>query len=623
MSRTDPVRSRHLTRRTLVLGGLNLGLAGVLAGRLYHLQVIESDRYQTLAEDNGINYQLLAPTRGRILDRFGVLLALNRETYRVVLIPEQTPSVAGTLDALGELLRVDPGERECVLREAERSTAFLPITVREDLTWTEVSRVEVHAPTLPGVMIDMGQSRFYPYGPRAAHLLGYVAAVAEGEVSDDPLLSLPGFRIGKNGVEKAYDETLRGAAGSREVEVNAYGRIIRELARREGRPGDDYVLSIDVALQEFVTARLGSESGAAVVLDVHTGDVLALASTPGFDPNAFNFGIGTEVWRELTANPRAPLINKATAGQYPPGSTFKLMVALAALEGGHISPGHSVYCPGFYQLGNGRYHCWRKGGHGRLGLIEAIAQSCDVFFYDVARRTGLEDIAAMARRFGFGAPTGIEIPGERSGLVPSNEWKLAQHGEPWQKGETLVIGIGQGYLLSTPLQLAVMAARIANGGIAVVPRLIKGVVRGGAFESVPQVAAGPLGLKPASLALVAQGMTEVVNSPRGTAYQSRIVEQGLSMAGKTGSSQVRRISKAERLAGVIKNEDLPWEQRDHAMFVAFAPVDAPRYACAVLVEHGGSGARIAAPIARDLLRQTQIRDPARRPLAPFGLGEEV
>lgn len=623
MRDSDPGRTKLLTRRALVLGGVNLALASTLVGRLYQLQVVDSDRYRMLAEDNRINYQLLAPPRGRLLDRFGAPVAVNRQTYRVVLIPEQAGSVEETLDALDRIIRIEPYERERILREVKRKMAFLPITVRDNLTWSEVSRVEVNAPTLPGIMVDVGQSRFYPYGPIAAHLVGYVAAVSESDLSDDPLLTLPGFRVGKNGVEKAYDLALRGAAGSRQVEVNAYGRIIRELSRREGQAGDDYVLTVDMALQEFMTARLGEESAAAAVMDVHTGDVLALASTPSFDPNAFNLGISNALWKDLTENPRAPLTNKVIAGQYPPGSVFKLMVALAALEGGHISPDHRNFCPGFYQLGNARFHCWKKEGHGWVGLTQAIAQSCDVFFYDVSRRTGLDDIAAMARRFGFGDPTGIEIPGERGGLVPSNEWKIATYGEPWQKGETLVVGIGQGYLLTTPLQLAVMAARIANGGVAVKPRLVKGTLRNGAFAPAPRIPALSLGLQPSFLALAVKGMVDVVNAPGGTAYRARIPDEAMAMAGKTGSSQVRRIGKAERLTGVIKNEDLPWEQRDHALFVAFAPVSEPRYAAAIVVEHGGSGSKAAAPIARDVLWETQKRDPSRRETPPLAPGEEI
>ncbi|MEE9301920.1 MAG: penicillin-binding protein 2 [Alphaproteobacteria bacterium] len=613
-------RTKLFTRRALVLGGIKLGLASALAGRLYQLQVIDSDRYRMQAEENRINYQLLAPPRGRILDRFGEVLAVNRQTYRLILTPEQTLGIEEALAALGRIITIDAGEVEHVLKEARRSRSFVPITVKENLTWSEVARIEVNAPSLPGVMIDVGQSRHYPFGPEAAHLVGYVGAVSESELTDDPLLSLPDFNIGKNGVEKSYDLVLRGSAGARQVEVNAYGRIIRELSRRDGEAGDEFMLTIDMGLQQYASVRLGEESAAAAVLDVHTGEVLVLASTPSFDPNLFATGISHSDWQALVDNPRAPLSNKVISGQYPPGSTFKMIVALAALEGNHITRHHRVFCPGHVQLGNRRFHCWRRGGHGSVGLVDGIYRSCDVFFYDVARHVGVDGIAKMARRFGFGEPLGLGLPGERGGLVPTKDWKMATYGVPWQKGETLVVGIGQGYMLATPLQLAVMAARIANGGLAVSPRLVRQVVRNGRSEPVETLPPASMNISPTALELVAEGMTRVTNDPGGTAFRARIPDEAYAMAGKTGSSQVRRISKQERAAGVKKNEELPWKQRDHALFVAFAPVGAPRYAVGVVVEHGGSGSRVAAPIARDLLWETQKRDPSgRTPTGPFSV----
>lgn len=612
MRGSDLSRYKLFTRRSLILGGVQLALVSGLVARLYQLQVVHSDKYRMQAEDNRVNYQLLAPPRGRILDRFGEVLAVNRQNYRIILIPEQTQSVEATLAALERIVKVGEDEKERILREVRRKRSFVPITVRENLTWSEVSRIEVNAPNLPGLMIDVGESRYYPYGSLAAHLVGYVAAVSEEELSDDPLLSLPGFRIGKNGVEKTYDLALRGSAGSRQVEVNALGRIIRELSRRDGQPGDDYALTIDIGLQEFATTRLGQDSAAAAVLDVHTGDILALASTPGFDPNAFGVGLSHEEWQKLTTDKRAPLTNKAISGQYPPGSIFKLMATLAALEGNHITPEHRFFCPGYYDFGNARFHCWRERGHGWMRMIDAITQSCDVYFYDVARRVGIDALGEMARRFGFGERLGLGLPGEQGGFVPTREWKQATYGEPWQGGETLIIGIGQGYLLATPLQLAVMTARLANGGVAVTPRLISHVIRGGRSEPVPRAASPSMNISPSSLALALKGMMQVTNDPHGTAYRARISDPAMIMAGKTGSSQVRRITKSERLNKIKKNEDLPWEQRDHALFVGFAPVDAPRYAVSVIVEHGGSGARVAAPVARDILWETQKRDPSRR-----------
>ncbi len=613
MPHKDLDRVKTFNRRALLLAGGKLALFGALVGRLYYLQVVEGDRYGTLADDNRVNFRLLPPPRGRILDRGGEPLATNRLNYRVVLISEQTASVEATLDALGKLILVTEREYRAVLRQSGRKRGFVPITVREDLTWAEVASVEVNAPDLPGVMIDVGQRRHYPLGETAAHVTGYVAAVSEDELTGDPLLELPDFRIGKSGIEKQYDLPLRGRAGDSRVEVNAYGRVIRELARQEGQPGDELVLTLDHVLQGYVSARLAGESAAAVVLDVVTGDVLALASTPSYDPNAFSNGLSRAAWREIVENERKPLTDKAIAGQFPPGSTFKMVVALAALEAGVLTPEHRVVCTGKIRVGDRTFHCWKRFGHGERQMVDAIEQSCDVYFYDVARRVGIDRIAKMARRFGLGEPTGIDLPGERAGLVPDRAWKLAKLGVPWQQGETLVVGIGQGYLNATPLQLAVMTARIANGGIAVKPRLVRrqraGEDYAAAGEKAPTFA--PIGVSPASLRIVTRGMERVTNSPRGTAYRARITEPDMAMAGKTGTSQVRRIDASERLAGIRKAEEKPWIERDHALFLAFAPVGAPRYSVAVVVEHGGSGARVAAPIARDILLETQRRDPAR------------
>ncbi|MDE0389141.1 MAG: penicillin-binding protein 2 [Rhodospirillales bacterium] len=596
------------------MGGAQALLTAGLAGRLYQLQVVESERYQVLADENRINMQLLQPARGRIFDRFGQVLAENRLNYRLVVVPEAALNLDKALDEIAALVPIEDHDRERVLREARRKQRFVPITVRENLTWDEVSQIEVNAPDLPGVMIDVGSRRLYAFGRDTVHIVGYVGAVNESDLerTDDPLLTLPDFRIGKNGAEKVLESSLRGEAGSRQVEVNAYGRVIRELSRRTGRPGDDHMLTIDLGLQQYVAARFGEESGSAVVLDVHSGEILALASMPSYDPNLFTSGISQRQWRELIGHPRFPLSNKSIAGQYSPGSTFKMIVALAALESGEVSPYQRFYCDGSIKLGKRRFRCWRRYGHGHVAMVQGLMESCDVYFYEVAKRVGIDRIAAMSERFGFGRKLDIELPGEKPGLVPTREWKRAMIGEPWQGGETLVVGIGQGYLLTTPLQLAVMVARIANGGIAVEPRLLAEVIRDG--QPVPRESEtfNPMGLSPAHLDIVRKGMNFVVNEPKGTAYQARIEEPALAMAGKTGSVQVRRISEREHRTGVIKNEDRPWKERDHALFVAYAPLERPRYGVAVVVEHGGSGGSVAAPIARDILREVQRRDPSGR-----------
>ncbi|MBC7134108.1 MAG: penicillin-binding protein 2, partial [Oceanibaculum nanhaiense] len=614
-------RQKVLTRRALMLGAGQLGLVGALAGRLYYLQVVQADRYRVLADDNRISIRLLPPPRGEIVDRLGVPLAINEKNYRVVIVREQSGNVPVTLERLGRIIDLPEREVRRVLRDMRRKRAFVPITVRENLSWEEVSRVEVSAPDLPGISIEVGLTRFYPYAEQAAHVLGYVAAVSESELTGDPLLELPDFRIGKNGIEKVHDQHLRGKAGTSQVEVNALGRVIRELSREEGQPGRRIEITLDMELQRFAMNRLGEESAAAVIMDVHNGDVLALASTPGFNPNAFNRGLTPNEWEELISNERGPLTNKAIAGQYAPGSTFKMVVALAALETGVISPGQRVFCPGHLELGDTRFHCWKRPGHGHMDMHDAIKHSCDVYFYEVSKRLGIARIAAMAERLGLGQTLGFDLPGERPGLIPTREWKQARMGKPWHQGETLIAGIGQGYILTTPLQLAVMTARLVNGGIAVTPHLTRHLPGQGGLQTValPGSEGGfpSLGIAQEHLRLVRTAMAAVTNDPNGgTAYRARIAEAGMEMGGKTGTAQVRRITMAERLTGVRKNEDLPWRHRDHALFVGYAPVNAPRYCCAVIVEHGGGGSAVAAPIARDLLIETQRRDPAQgRPLA--------
>jgi penicillin-binding protein 2 len=605
----DAERTRAFTRRALLLGGGQLGLFSALAGRLYYLQVVNSDEYALLADENRINHRLVPPERGRIFDRHGVPLARNSRTYRVLVVREQTTDLRATLQALGRLI-VLPEERiQEVVAEAQARRPFMPITVREDLNWTEVSRISIHSPELPGVSVVSGLRREYPARDVTAHVLGYVGPVSEQELTGEPLLELPEFRIGKNGVEKVYDRALRGRAGLIRFEVNALGREIKQLQRQDGAPGQDLKLTVDLDLQRYVHERLGAEpSASAVVLDVRTGEALALASVPTFDPGAFANGLRQETWLAWVTNPQAPLVDKAIAGQYPPGSTFKLLVALAALEAGVVGPDHEVLCPGFMQLGRSRFHCWRSWGHGKLKLVDAIAQSCDVYFYDLARKLGVDAIADMARRFGLGERLGIDLPGERPGLVPDRAWKLATRGVPWQKGETLVVGIGQGFMQATPLQLAVMTARIANGSQAVRPWLAQppGADQGSAEPP-------PLGVSEWALRFVREGMYRVIHGERGTAREARLPDPEVAMAGKTGTSQVRRIGRAERATGVRKNEDKPWEERDHALFVAFAPYRKPRYAVAVVVEHGGSGSKAAAPIARDIMAKALELDPTRTP----------
>jgi penicillin-binding protein 2 len=495
-----------------------------------------------------------------------------------------------------------------------RKRGFVPVTVHENLNWDDVSKIEINAPDLPGVSIDVGQSRFYPHTEAVGHILGYVGAVSEAELNGEPLLELPEFRIGKNGMEKTRDLDLRGSAGASQIEVNAVGRVIRELSRQDAIPGKDVELTIDIGLQEFTRQRIGDESASAVVMDIHTGEVLAMVSAPAFDPNVFSRGLNAREWEELVSNPKQPLNNKAIQGQYPPGSTFKMLTAIAALDAGVITPATQFNCPGHFAFGNRQWYCWKfKGGHGTVDLNLAIRQSCDVFFYETVKRVGIDKLAAMAKRFGIGGRLGIDTPGERPGLMPTRDYVMAMQGHAWNQGETLNAGIGQGMVLTTPLQLAVLAARIANGGYAVVPHLTR-AVGGKPADDIKRPPFPSIGVSAAVLGPVVNGMIGVCNDGRGTAFRSRITEAGFEMAGKTGSAQVRRMSAAERDNNVRrKDAEIPWRERDHALFISFAPIQAPRYACAVVVEHGLHGADSAAPIARDVLLEAQKRDVGRQP----------
>jgi len=610
MSR-EPGRNRLFSRRaTLLLGG-QLGLFGLLAGRLYWLQVVESEKYQVLSDTNRISLRLVPPVRGKILDRRGEALAVNRPNYRIVLIPELTGNVATTLDVLGNLLSIGEADRRRILRDVARKRRFVPIVIKDNLTWDDVSRIAVNTQDLPGVQFDVGFSREYPLGSDLAHLVGYVAPPAESDLTGDPLLELPDFRIGRNGIERVYDLAMRGRGGTSQVEVNAVGRPIRELSRSDGDPGLDIALTIDAGLQRFCMQRLSrEESAAAVVLEVGTGEVLAAASWPSFDPNDFATGIPAGLWRQLLADTRGPLTNKAVSGMYAPGSTYKMLVALAALEAGVVTPDQRIACPGHMDLGDNRFHCWKRGGHGAVDMVEAIKQSCDVYFYEIARRCGIDRIAAMSRRFGLGQVLGVDLPAERSGLIPTRAWKEGLYKKPWAQGDTLVAGIGQGFVLSTPLQLAVMTARMVNGGRAVDPHLVRDRVEGRSLLARADAAAPSLGIPPAHLTLMLKAMSGVVNDPRGTAFRARIEEPEFAMGGKTGTSQVRRITAQERASGMRKPHEVPWNERDHALFVGYAPVREPRYACAAIVEHGGGGSAIAAPIVRDILLEAQRRDSA-------------
>lgn len=589
-----------LTRRGLILFGAQAGFMGLLGLRLRYLQVEQADQFRLLAEENRINIRLLPPARGLIFDRNGVALAENAQNYRIVMVREQAGDPAAILDRLGKIIPLSAENRETALKNLERRSAFVPITIAEHLSWEQLSAVSANSPALPGVTADVGLSRHYPLGADFTHIVGYVGAVSDYDLSKiknpDPLLQIPKFQIGKSGVENKIERRLRGFAGTKRIEVNSVGRVMREIDRKEGQSGINIELTVDSHLQNYVQARLAGQSASAVVMDVNNGELLAIGSVPSFDPNKFVNGISSKDFNALMEDPYRPFTNKAVVGTYPPGSTFKMMVALAALQEGVITADEKITCRGFHELGKQRFHCWKRAGHGRMNLRDSLKQSCDVYYYEVAQRIGIEKIAEMARKFGLGHRLDLPLNGVARGLMPTKDWKLGKIKEPWRIGDTLNASIGQGYVLASPLQLATMTARLATGR-SVVPKLLKSV------DGVKTVSAKTniLEIPPSALAATREGMFAVSNERHGTGYSVRVAEQSMQMAAKSGTSQVRRITAAERKAGVTRNEDLPWERRDHALFVAYAPFDAPRYAVSVIVEHGGGGSRFAGPIARDIL----------------------
>jgi penicillin-binding protein 2 len=588
------------TRRALVFGGLQAAAFSALAARLYYLQFIKADEYATLSENNRIKLILIAPERGLILDRYGNPMATNDKNYRLFLdystLSQDT--FRKTIERLHAVVPIQEKKLKA-LEHTRVSSASMPELIKEHLTWEEVSLIELHRLELAGVNIDVGQIRHYPFGDQAAHLVGYVGAVSEDELTadDQPLMRLPEFKIGKNGVEKMLESQLRGTAGLRQLEVNVHGVPVREVGKRETVPGENIRLTIDSRLQEYAASLVKEESAGICAMEVDTGNILALVSVPGFDPDSFSKGIASDYWAQLNADKKSPLLNKVTAGQYPPGSTFKMLVGLAGMESGVTNANTSVYCPGHYYLGDHKFNCWKEGGHGTVNFNMAVQQSCDTYFYTIAERIGINSYAQMARKFGLGHVHDIGLVGERPGIIPDPEWKMKRYKQRWAGGDTINCAIGQGYVLATPLQLAVMTSRMASGK-KVTPRLYVGQ-----GEERPEFEA--LDVKPELLQRNRDAMSSVCNEPGGTAYSKRIMEPRFAMGGKTGTSQVRKIFQRG-----VKQETIPWEYRHHALFVGFAPVDNPKYAVAVIVEHGGGGASAAAPVARDVLQKIQELDEA-------------
>ena len=608
---TEAAQSYSFSRRTVLLGAAQ-GLVGLaLAGRMTWLAVVENEQYTLKSESNRVNMTLVPPRRGWIVDRHGAPIANNRTDFRVDIIPDRLENKGHVLGLLREILQLPPEEMDRIITDLERAAGFQPVQVAENLDWERFAAVSVRLPELPGVAPTRGFSRSYPSGAAVAHLTGYVGAASADQFKQtrDPLMVTPGFKLGKDGLEKALESKLRGVAGQKRVEVTARGKLVAELATRPDEPGANARLTIDIGLQDYAARRLGTQSGSVVVIDCLTGEMLAMVSMPAYDPNSFSDGISHLEWKMLSDNDHVPLMNKVLQGLYPPGSTVKPMNGLALLEAG-ADPGQRVSCSGALRVGTGIFHCHKKSGHGPLDLKNAIMQSCDIYFYEMVRRLGYDHIAPIARSVGLGQKFDLPFGSQRFGTVPDPDWKLRKYKEDWTVADSLNASIGQGYVLTNPLQLAVMAARIASGK-ALQPSILADRV---------QRSAPPLAVSPANLQLIRSAMYGVVNEG-GTGGAARMLVPGVAIAAKTGTAQVRRISMAERNStGVIKNNNLPFKLRDHALFVCFAPADAPRYAAAVVLEHGGHTVRnLDTPlIGRDIMTYLFDKD---RALASLAEGE--
>jgi len=604
-------QSYSFTRRATMLSVIQGGVGAMLAARMGWLAIAENEHYRLLSESNRVNMTLSPPRRGWIVDRNNVPIANNRTDFRVDIIPDrldvkERPRVLALLQTI---LQLKPEDMDRIQADLKHAAGFQPVQVAENLDWQQFAAVSVRVPELPGVAPTRGFARNYPAGAAVAHITGYVgAASAEQYKRDkDPLMVTPGFKLGKDGLEKTLEKRLRGSPGAKRVEVTARGRLVRELETRPDTPGETVKLTLDIGLHDYTARRLGTNSGSAVVMDIANGDILAMVSMPAYDPNSFSNGISHLEWQMLSADDHVPLMNKVLQGLYPPGSTVKPMNALALLEAG-ISPHDRIVCTGALRVGTGIFHCHKKSGHGALDMKNAIMQSCDIYFYEMVRRLGYDRVAPIARMTGLGQKFELPFSTQRYGTVPDGAWKRRKYKTGWTVADSLNASIGQGYVLTNPLQLAVMAARIASGR-ALQPRLL---------ASDPVKDAPPLPVHPENLAIIRDAMFGVVNQG-GTGGAARMQTPGIAIAGKTGTAQVRRITMAERGSGVIKNGQLPFKLRDHALFVCFAPADNPKYAAAVVLEHGGHITHnLDTPgIGRDIMTYMFDKERALKTLAEF------
>ena len=603
-------KSTFINKRTVLLFGFQMLGLGILGWRMRKLQIEDSERYRFLAEENRVNIRILPPKRGLVFDRFGHILANNQQNYKLVIIREEAKNTKKVLSELAKIIFLPTKKQELLNREIKKNRAFVPVTVAENLTWKEFAKVAINLPSLPGVVQEVGLSRLYLQEEVMAHLVGYVGPMSKNDLNrlpkDNPLFQIPTFQIGKTGIERELDSDLRGSAGISRLEVNASGRVMRELQRNNETAGKDIQLTVDSRLQNFSMQRMKDHSASAVVMDVTSGDIVSMCSVPSFNPNKIVNGISTKDWNNLLSNKKRPLSNKSVSDAYPPASTFKMIVAIAALQAGIMSPEEKVECNGVYELGDSKHHCWKKEGHGFVNLREGMKQSCDTYFYEVARRLGVDRLSVTAKKFGLGKKVfGDIFDNEKQGLVPNTEWKKNALGRNWLLGETIITGIGQGFIQTTPIQLCLMTAQIANGGYKVYPKIVAN------DDNLYADKFTPLYKKARNIKIVQDAMFSSTNEVRGTSYRSRLDDSKYQFAGKTGTSQVKKITERDRELD-LKTFQIPYEERDHALYVAFGPYKNPRYALSIIIEHGGSGGTVAAPLAKELFKMIIDRHEIRK-----------
>ncbi len=619
------IKSKLISRRMFLLSVSKAVVVVGVLGRLISLQINESKKYKTLSDKNRFREWKLAPERGVIRDYFDNELASNRQVYQIHLIPENTQSIEKVFFRLKSILNLSDKRIFALKRRIAKQKPWDPIIISDNLNWSEFSRINLFLHELQGIEPIVSVARVYK-DSSSAHVLGYVSQVSAKDLKNKKYLkdmSVPGMAVGKTGLERKLDEDIIGKVGFQRYEVNAFGKRIKQIQVDPGQAGKSFKTTLDIEIQKFTKEVLKDKAASVCVMDIYNGDIISLVSSPSYDPNAFVHGIEEKYWKNLIGNDKKPLTNKALSGLYPPGSTIKTLVALSALENKIIRPLNTVTCKGKIEMFGEKFHCWKKKGHGIMNMRSGIKRSCDVYFYEVARRLGVDRLSKTAKKFGLGKKVLSDFSEERSGVVPSTSWKKKYIGQNWYLGETLHSGIGQGYFLSTPIQLCLMTAQIANGGFEIKPRIIFDKSKNNLKEylkfknenpnkPLPQeLLVSNFDLKPLfknqeNIKIIQDAMYSSSNEPGGTSYGSRLEDKRFTFAGKTGSSQIKKFTEEQREAEV-KQESLDYKSRDHALFVAYAPVNDPKYAISVVVEHGGSGSKAAAPIAKKVIKKVLER----------------